>query len=219
MKLLIFVSLCFSLDALASLDKVYVVSQNNKIPNTIKDKFANQTIQNISLLQNKTAHPEECSYCSSHKTAWKDTVKNGYQTVIIVEDHIKFQEKFNQNLNKIIKNIPNDSDVFFLDIGLDKPSVKKTYFVEPEFWLKNFSNTESPYYAKIKKSKKLWGLHAYCISAQSAKKLLQLTESVSNSLDTAIIDKSNELNLYVSKIKLVSGNYDKLTKAHKHLGN
>ncbi|MBO7537566.1 MAG: glycosyltransferase family 25 protein [Alphaproteobacteria bacterium] len=143
---------------------------------------------------------------SNHRAVWQDIIKNKYENAIILEDGVEFLDDFKENLAKVIKNIPDDFDIFFLDICKNKPHAEKTCFVSAGFWLNGLLNTPSPYYAKLKSTRQIRGSHAYCINSKSAEKLLELTEDTDIPVDVAIIDRADSLNLYVSKIKLVSGN-------------
>ncbi len=148
--------------------------------------------------------PGEFGCFMSHIAVWKDVIEHKYKKVIIFEDDIKFQENFLSDLSLIIRNLPQNFDVFFLDIGMNKPFAEKTYFVPPSFWLSGFFNTSSYYYAGVKHSMRVWGLHAYVITCDSAQKLLKLTKISNLPVDNMVI--LSKLKLYVSKIKLLSGN-------------
>lgn len=163
--------------------------------------------QFVYSYKNQDLTPGECGCFLSHRAVWADIVRHGYKNAIIFEDDVVFEEDFQKNLQEIAKHIPDDSDIFFLDIGMRKPYAEKTYYVSAGFWLCGFQNTPSPYYAKVKSTRRVWGSHAYCVSAKSAKKLLAVTEIADVPVDAAIIDRAADLNLYVSKIKLVSGDY------------
>lgn len=149
--------------------------------------------------------PGECGCFLSHRAIWQDIARKNIKRAIIFEDDVTLFDNFEETLSEIVPNIPQDVDIFFLDIGMNKPFAKTTYFVSAGFWLSGFLNTPSIYFAKLKKSRRVWGLHAYCISSDSAKELLKLTEVATVPVDAAVIDHANELNLYVSKIKLLSG--------------
>lgn len=153
----------------------------------------------------KNLTPGECGCFLSHRAIWQDIVRRNIKRAIILEDDVTLFDNFKETLSEIVPYIPQDADVFFLDIGMNKPFAKKTYFVSAGFWLSGFLNTPSPYFAKLKKSHRVWGTHAYCITSDSAKKLLKLTEAVTVPVDVAVINHADELNLYVSKIKLLSG--------------
>ena len=138
----------------------------------------------------------------SHRAVWTDAVKHNYKRVIVFEDDIKLEDDFLPKLALIMNNLPDDFDVFFLDIASFVS--KDVSFVAPDFWLSKFSNTSSPYYAKVKPyNANLWGLHGYIITGDSAKKLLEKTKFMNIPIDNSIIFSG--LKSYISKIKLLSG--------------
>ena len=140
----------------------------------------------------------------SHRAVWADVVKNNYKSVIVFEDDITLEDDFSRKLSLVINNLPNDFDVFFLDIA-SFTSKDTNCFVSPDFWLSKFLNTSSPYYAKVKPDNtNLWGLHGYVVTYDSSKKLLEKTKFMNLPIDNSIIFSG--LKLYVSKIKLLSGN-------------
>ncbi len=146
----------------------------------------------------------ECGCSMSHRAVLADIARHNYKKAIIFEDDVEFFDNFLQDAPVILRNIPRDANVLFLDVGISISPSRKTYFYSPQFWLSKFTNTNSPYYAAIKKDGTVWGTHAYCVSSESAKKLLKITERVNLPIDTAIMIHP-ELKLYVSKIKLLSG--------------
>lgn len=77
--------------------------------------------------------PGECGCYMSHRGVWADVIKNKYKRVIIFEDDIILFDNFKENLVNFLKHIPNDSDVAFLDIGMNRPFAEKTYFVSAGF--------------------------------------------------------------------------------------
>lgn len=145
---------------------------------------------------------EHFSKILTHRAIWTDIIKNKYSRAIIFEDSIKLEKDFDKNFSIILKNLPRQFDVFFLDICLFKIGNEKTFFYPPSFWLSNFSNTTSSYYARVKHTNQIGGLHAYIVTYQSAKKLLDLTTTISMPLDKTVI--LSNLNLFVSKTKLLS---------------
>ncbi len=207
-KVLHLLSLCFlfSQDILACHsempEKIYVISLNGTSERLefIKNQLDRFGFKHVNF------HSTDKNYFSNHRAVWQDLIKNNYKNAIIFEDGVEFHDNFKENIAKVIKNLPDDFDVFFLDIGKNKPQAEKTYFVSAEFWLNGFLNTPSPYYAKLERTRQIWGSHAYCVNLKSAEKLLKLTEKTDVPVDVAIIDHANSLNLYVSKIKLVSRN-------------
>ncbi len=153
-----------------------------------------------------TSNLGEFGCAMSHRAVWADVVKHNYKKVIILEDDVALKNDFLENFSQVMKNLPDDFDVFFLDIA-SFLSEDMTYFVAPFFWLSKFSNTASPYHARVKlNNPNLWGLHAYVITCDSAKKLLQKTKFVNIPIDNAVIFSG--LKLYVSKIKLLSATLD-----------
>lgn len=138
----------------------------------------------------------------SHRAVWTNVIKHNYKRVIIFEDDVTLEDDFLQKLARIMNNLPDDFDVFFLDITFIPPQ-DETYFTPPCFWLSRFLNTSSLYYAKIKPNVNVCGTHAYIINSNSAKKLLEKTKFMNIPIDNSIIFSG--LKLYVSKIKLLSG--------------
>ncbi|MBO7641844.1 MAG: glycosyltransferase family 25 protein [Alphaproteobacteria bacterium] len=138
----------------------------------------------------------------SHRAVWSDVVKHHYKRVIVFEDDITLEDDFLQKLALIMNNLPDNFDVFFLDIASFVS--KDINFVSPDFWLSKFSNTSSSYYAKVKPNNaNLWGSHGYITTCDSAKKLLEKTKFINIPIDNSIIFSG--LKLYISKIKLLSG--------------
>ncbi|MBO4405314.1 MAG: glycosyltransferase family 25 protein [Alphaproteobacteria bacterium] len=151
-----------------------------------------------------TSNLGEFGCAMSHRAVWADVVKNNYKRVIVFEDDITLEDDFSQKLSLIMNNLPNDFDVFFLDIGAFLPKLNKSRFLPPNFWLNKFSNTLSPYYAKVKPNNtNLWGSHGYVVTCDSSKKLLEKTKFMNIPIDNSIIFSG--LKLYISKIKLLSG--------------
>ena len=138
----------------------------------------------------------------SHRAVWSDVVKHHYKRVIVFEDDITLEDDFLQKLALIMNNLPDNFDVFFLDIASFVS--KDINFVSPDFWLSKFSNTSSSYYAKVKPNNaNLWGSHGYITTCDSVKKLLEKTKFINIPIDNSIIFSG--LKLYISKIKLLSG--------------
>ena len=115
----------------------------------------------------------------SHRAVWSDIVKNKYKRAIILEDDVTLESNFYQKLSKTLNNLPRDFDVFFLDIAVRPHELNDIYFSLPDFLLSKFSNTSSPYYARIKPNNKdITGVHAYMMTLNSAKELLKKTEYI-----------------------------------------
>lgn len=152
-----------------------------------------------------TPNPGEFGCAMSHRAVWGDVVKHKYKRVIVLEDDITLEDNFLKNFSQVMKNLPDDFDVFFLGITF-LPHQSDTYFKSPDLWLKKFKNTSSSCYAKIKPNTNVSGFYAYVINYDSAKKLLKKTKFVNIPIDNAVIFSG--LKLYVSKIKLLSGSLE-----------
>lgn len=147
----------------------------------------------------------ELGCAMSHRAVWADVVRNRYKKVVIFEDDVTLLDGFRQNFSKIMKNLPNDFDIFFLDIAVRPHELGDTYFLQPNFWLSKFFNTQSYYYAKLRLcNKDITSTHAYVITYESAKNLLKKTKVIHVPIDTSIMFSG--LNLYISKVKILTSN-------------
>ncbi len=146
----------------------------------------------------------ELGCAMSHRAVWADIVKNKYEKVIVLEDDVTLEDDFIRKLLLTMSNLPENLNVFFLDIAIRwRNESVQTHFFPAKFWLSKFSNTSSSYYAKIKPhNTDITSTHAYIITLDSAKKLLEKTEFIHIPIDTSIM--CSDLNLYVSKIKLLT---------------
>jgi len=57
----------------------------------------------------------EWGCADSHIRIWRDMIENGYETVLVFEDDIELNPGFNQKLDEIIYELPNDWDFVNLD--------------------------------------------------------------------------------------------------------
>ena len=146
----------------------------------------------------------ELGCAMSHRAVWIDIVKHKYKRAIVFEDDITLENNFNQKLSETLNNLPSDFDLFYLDIAVRPHELSDTKFFPPDFWLSKFSNTSSPYYAKIKSdNKNITSTHAYVITYDSAEKLLKKTKYIHVPIDASMM--FSELKLYISKKKLLTG--------------
>ena len=146
----------------------------------------------------------ELGCAMSHRAVWADIVKHNYKNAIVFEDDVTLKDNLVPKLHSIVRNLPEDFHIFFLDIAIRLgDELVRTNFFPADFWLSKFSNTPSSYHAKIKpNNKKITSTHAYIITLNSAKKLLEKTKLIHMPIDTSIMYSG--LNLYVSKIKLLT---------------
>ena len=146
----------------------------------------------------------ELGCAMSHRAVWADVVKHKYKKAIILEDDVTLEDNFLRKLSLIMKNLPDDFDVFFLDIAIRTHGQEKSSFFSPDFWLSKFLNTSSHYYARIKSyNKNITSTHAYIVTYNSAKQLLDKTRYIHIPIDISIMFSG--LKLYISKIKLLTG--------------
>lgn len=105
--------------------------------------------------------------------------------VITFEDDVILDENFDNILEKIIRELPNDFDFCYLGYG--DVEIEKT----------EFSNSLS-----IPKGM-ITCLPSLIISPKGAKNLLDKLKNVDNQIDTAIYTKCKDLNVFVSNQKIV----------------
>ncbi len=196
-----------------NVDVVYVVKDRahgmcTNLESKLKQVFSNIKVIHVDCLNNKNMQVlgKGSSSAEKHKNIWIDIVKNKYKNSIVLNDNVTLEKDFVSKLRILIKNIPCDYDIFLLDIGVRKPAEEKTYFIQPAYWLSCFQNTRSKFYAIPKTTNKIFGLHAYCVSLEGAKKLLPIIKNTGIQINKAILCNKNNLKKYVSKIKLLSGN-------------
>lgn len=130
----------------------------------------------------------------SHRAIYADIVKKGYSNVIVFEDDVKIlSERFKDDVCRILKNIPENTDLVFLDLHIERNSIK--YFLDRIFsFNKNFI-------FKIRYSSNISGTHAYIVTNKGARKLLRRTSFSNIPIDICILfDRT--VKFYVSKTKL-----------------
>ena len=124
----------------------------------------------------------------SHISLWKNLLDSdpSIEKFLIFEDDISFQPNFKDVFqNSILPNIPENSDIIFLDV------------------CRNFERIE---YNKIfdKIGNLFFGLHAYIITRKGASTLLQKSFPIEIQLDSYISKYAelNNLNLYTSVVQI-----------------
>lgn len=129
----------------------------------------------------------------SHRAIYADMLKNKYNRVIIFEDDVKIFKNFKDDVCNVLKNIPTNADIVFLDLHIKKLSMK--------YWLDRFFSFNIPYLFKIRYSTNICGTHAYVITNKGAKKLLGRTSFTNIPIDLCIcFDRT--VYFYVAKSKL-----------------
>ncbi|MDR0632437.1 MAG: glycosyltransferase family 25 protein [Holosporaceae bacterium] len=146
-----------------------------------------------------------CIY--SHRAVWRDIVKNNYRNAIVFEDDLVLSKDFKKNLIKLIRNIPRDADITFIGIGRMKG--KAVLYPSIDDIFRDFDHVKgNDFVAKIQPTNLLFGTYAYIIGAESAKKLLKLTDDCSYPLDDIILQQGGidrgVIRGYVAKKKTFS---------------
>ena len=129
----------------------------------------------------------------SHRAIYADMLKNGYSKVIILEDDVKIFKNFKEDVCNILKNIPTNADLVFLDLHIKKFSMK--YLLDRVF------SFNMPYLFKVRYSTNICGTHAYVVTNKGAKKLLGRTSFSNLPIDVCICF-DRVLYFYVAKSKL-----------------
>jgi GR25 family glycosyltransferase involved in LPS biosynthesis len=91
----------------------------------------------------------------SHYLLWKMTYERDLSYTLIFEDDVTFSSDFEERFRKIVKNIPEDTDVIFLDSSWCEISEPTKY--------ENLDRVKGQFF----------GTHAYIITSSGAKKLLE----------------------------------------------
>jgi len=118
----------------------------------------------------------------SHYSLWKMLYEKDKDYFLIFEDDITFASDFKEKFDKLMKNIPEDTDMVFLDLAWSETSEKTKY--------ENLDQVKGQFF----------GLHAYIITRNGAKKLLEKIFPIEIQLDSYIsfynVVNNNSLNLY-----------------------
>ncbi len=129
----------------------------------------------------------------SHRAIYADMLKKGYSKVIILEDDVKIFKNFKEDVCNVLRNIPTNADLVFLDLHIKKLSMK--------YWLDRFFSFNIPYLFKIRYSTNICGTHAYVVTNKGAKKLLERTSFTNIPIDFCVcFDRT--VYFYVAKSKL-----------------
>ena len=113
----------------------------------------------------------------SHYYLWENIVRNGRNTIILEDDAIHINDKFDKYLDFLMSKIPQDWDIFLLGFYLHQgdDGLKVNDFIVK---VKNFVL-----------------MHATIVSPKGAHKLLNLTP-IDKPLDTWLSVHSDKINIY-----------------------
>jgi GR25 family glycosyltransferase involved in LPS biosynthesis len=123
----------------------------------------------------------------SHLFVWQDAVKNNYKNILVLEDDVYFTDDFNEYLQNVMEELPDDYDILYLgykDLFRCKApkNCSLNYIYKPFFPLLT---------------------HAMIISNKGLNKLLNLITKIDNHIDRLIAYNKKDLIIYASKKKIV----------------
>ncbi|MDR0580597.1 MAG: glycosyltransferase family 25 protein [Holosporaceae bacterium] len=141
----------------------------------------------------------------SHRAIWREVVKNNCKNVIIFEDDVTLLKDFRKDVVELIRHIPADADITFIGVGRRRD--KAVFFPNIDNIFRDLDHVEgNDWVAKIEPTNLVYGMYAYIISAEGAKKLLKLTDRCEFPLDDIIFQQGGVntgiIKAYVSKKKM-----------------
>jgi len=174
----------------------------------------------------------------SHMKIYEDAIKNNYKNILVLEDDVYFSDELYEELNKAMLELPKDYDILYLGcFGIcDKEQVYNMdlnllFHLYTNF-LSKFKSTVSFGDSRVclnktdctyknECEKKLnnkykyihipefpLSTHGMMISNKGCKKLLNLIEKLNYHIDTTIALKSNQLNIYITRKRLIYQSWD-----------
>jgi GR25 family glycosyltransferase involved in LPS biosynthesis len=147
----------------------------------------------------------EIGVAFSHRAIWSEIVKNNGKNVIIFEDDVVLLENFRKNVVELICHIPKDADITFLGVGRRRD--KMVLFPNIDSIFRDLDHVKgNDLVARIEPTNLVYGMYAYIISAEGAKKLLKLTDRCEFPIDDIIFQQGGVntgfIKAYVSKKKI-----------------
>lgn len=136
---------------------------------------------NMPFKRRRRLTPGELGCIYSHRAVWQDIVNKKCKMAIIFEDDIVIERDFKKALYNLFRSIPIDAELVFIDFLYF--SLVTKHFVEDRSGLTPKVN--GMFVDKIYNSN-VWGTHAYAVTLNGAKKLLQITNVLSVPVDAAI---------------------------------
>ena len=174
------------------------------------NKYVSKTCQNIC--------PNGIIGCGiSHMKIYEDALKNNYKNILVLEDDVYFDDELYEELNKAMTELPEDYDILYLGcFGIcDKEQVYNMdlnllFHLYTNFLRKFKSTCKNECEKKLNNKYKYLHVpefplsaHGLIISNKGCKKLLNLIEKLNYSIDVNIALKTNELNIYTIKKRLI----------------
>jgi glycosyl transferase family 25 len=167
------------------------------------DKYVTKTCQNIC--------PNGLVGCAiSHMKIYEDALKNNYKNILVLEDDVYFRDELYEELDKAMSELPEDYDILYLGcLGwCDKKQVYNMDFYYLLFYFLSKCKSKCKN-KKIMNNKYIHvpelplSAHAMIISNKGCRKLLHVIRKINYHIDMTIAVKSNELNIYTTKKRLI----------------
>ena len=156
---------------------------------------------------------------------YEDAIKNNYKNILVLEDDVYFSDELYEELNKAMKELPEDYDILYLGcLGWcdKKPKYNIDFYNLLYYFL---SKCKSECKSKCKNNKTInykyihvpelpLSAHAMMISNKGCKKLLNLIKKLNYHIDMTIAVKSNELNIFTTKKQLINQTWNDSTNSN-----
>jgi len=124
----------------------------------------------------------------SHLFIWKDAVNKNYKNILVLEDDVYFTDDFNEYLQNVMEEVPDDYDILYLGYS-------EILCLKPKN-VKSFNYIYKPIFPLL--------THVMIISNKGLKKLLKIITKIDDHIDWKIALNKDKLNIYASKKKIVN---------------
>ncbi len=184
-----------------------------------KKNYSN-TLKKLSFAHlERELHLNEVACALSHKMMYQDIIDNKLKNALILEDDVAIESENLSFSDQILKELPKDWELFYTgyiptmlteNFG-DQVKARRTLITNLYQAGVRFGKIKERYlgYAKpmskhMMKGGSYWGTHAYAITNQAAKKLIQLQSPLTWVADhlLAHASTSGTLNVYASTPEL-----------------
>ena len=126
----------------------------------------------------------------SHRAAWKYAIDHGRQTTLILEDDARLTSVASQLIWSAMQSLPDDWDILYLGCFTCDSQ-------HPMEALLNWTTTSKQQVGpNLVKPTQVLGSHAYCVSHNGARKLLQTLPKAAFHIDWQISHNINLLNVF-----------------------
>ncbi|MDQ6755967.1 MAG: glycosyltransferase family 25 protein, partial [Bacteroidota bacterium] len=188
--------------------------KNNFSIEELKSKnIYNETLAMEHHRYSKPMTPGQIGCSLSHKMIYEKIIKEDYKKVLILEDDVVPAENSIILFTEIIKELPNDWELLYLDYSKNekpKPLKKFWYHIQKILDGLKWSHTiiNNLYAKKLSNHIAVAGFHdytdAYAVTINAAKKLLEMQTPVCYVADNllATASSSKKINAFISAPKL-----------------